>query len=161
MKPDPFPLQRLALSNTPECARADVHAHMHTHICSVKTLQWLVDPCSLTPHSLGLFSGIKPSKAEPGQTLSGRLVASVVTWSFLFLAVLCAERVGQMTKTYNDWLEFILIKADITIFLGEECQKLSPLKVWFSSFLFFELVAMLALVTVILYKIFWILKGMY
>ena len=51
---------------------------------------------------MGLFSGIKPSKAEPGQTLFGRLVASVVTWSFLFLAVLCAERVGQMTKTYND-----------------------------------------------------------
>lgn len=34
--------------------------------------------------------------------LFGRLVASVVSLSFLFLAVLCAERVGQMTKTYND-----------------------------------------------------------
>ena len=57
-----------------------------------------------------------------------------------------------MTKTYNDidavtrlleevsdsgkgkesfiidWLQFISIKADI-IFLGEECQKLSPLRV--------------------------------
>lgn len=28
--------------------------------------------------------------------------ASIVSLSFLFLAVLCAERVGQMTKTYND-----------------------------------------------------------
>lgn len=34
--------------------------------------------------------------------LFGRPVASVVSLSFLFLAVLCAERVGQMTKTYND-----------------------------------------------------------
>lgn len=29
-------------------------------------------------------------------------MAPVVSLSFLFLAVLCAERVGQMTKTYND-----------------------------------------------------------
>lgn len=29
-------------------------------------------------------------------------MALVVSWSLLFLAVLCAERVGQMTKTYND-----------------------------------------------------------
>lgn len=34
--------------------------------------------------------------------LFGRSVTSGVSLSFLFLTVLCAERVGQMTKTYND-----------------------------------------------------------
>ena len=37
-----------------------------------------------------------------GGHLLGWFVTSGVHHHFFFLAVLCAERVGQMTKTYND-----------------------------------------------------------
>ena len=70
MRPDPFPLQRPALSTTPECARAYVHARTHTHTRSVKALQWIVDPCPLTPQLESFLwnRGTKPGGAEPSKT---------------------------------------------------------------------------------------------
>lgn len=49
--------------------------------------------------------------------------ASIVSLSFLFLAVLCAERVGQMTKTYND--------IDAVTRLLEEVSDSGESKEWF------------------------------
>lgn len=85
-------------------------------------------------------------------------MALVISLSFSFLAVLCAERVGQMTKTYNDidavtrlleevsvsgegeespvsdrW-RFLWIEACITVCLREESQKSGPLGASVSGF---------------------------
>lgn len=46
------------------------------------------------------------------------MVSSVVSWSLLFLAVLCAERVGQMTKTYNDIDAVTRLLEEVSV-LGE------------------------------------------
>lgn len=46
------------------------------------------------------------------------VVSSVVSWSLLFLAVLCAERVGQMTKTYNDIDAVTRLLEEVSV-LGE------------------------------------------
>ena len=65
----PFHSSALPSATPPSVhVRMCTHTRTHTHICSVKALQWLVGPCPLTPHNLGLFSGIRPSGAEPGQT---------------------------------------------------------------------------------------------
>ena len=46
--------------------------------------------------------------------------------SFLFLAVLCAERVGQMTKTYNDIDAVTRLLEEVSVLReGKGCLKLT------------------------------------
>lgn len=47
-----------------------------------------------------------------------QIVSSVVSLLVSFLAVLCAERVGQMTKTYNDIDAVTRLLEEVSVFGG-------------------------------------------
>jgi hypothetical protein len=56
-------------------------------------------------------------------SLIGRTVASVVSLSFLSLTVLCAERIGQMTKTYNDIDAVTRLLEEVSVWGSKSCSQ--------------------------------------
>lgn len=137
MRPGPFPLQCLAPSTTSKYVTHNVKASRRD--------ERSFRPPSL-PQSSGLFlelgsetcgvqcglNSAKPTDSVPpnvqaqlgrgGAVVDGsfvwQIVSSVVSLLVSFLAVLCAERVGQMTKTYNDIDAVTRLLEEVSVFGG-------------------------------------------